>query len=179
MTDDQVPTSQPTSAADQGRGRGETAGEQPAIVIVSGDPHARRRLDRELSRRYGMDYRRQARLASAGMPGNRAGAAASAAAPLPRPATALACLPPVAAGLRVASPAHGARKATLPCAPPCHEWANRMQGATGTCDQAFSLRVHVRRPSRAAVCLQRPLRHRCLGVGDQRGLGKPWAERTA
>ena len=56
MTDDQVPTSQPTSAADQGRGRGERAGEQPAIVIVSGDPHARRRLDRELSRRFGMDY---------------------------------------------------------------------------------------------------------------------------
>jgi thioredoxin reductase (NADPH) len=56
MTDDQVSTSQLTSAADQGRGRGETAGEQPAIVIVSGDPHARRRLDRELSRRYGMDY---------------------------------------------------------------------------------------------------------------------------
>ena len=56
MTDDQVPTSQPSSAADQGQGRGETADEQPAIVIVSRDPGARRRLDRELSRRYGMDY---------------------------------------------------------------------------------------------------------------------------
>ncbi len=56
MTDDEVPASQRSSAADQGRGRGETAGEQPAIVIVSRDPHAGRRLDRELSRRYGMDY---------------------------------------------------------------------------------------------------------------------------
>jgi len=56
MTDDQGLTSQPTSAADQGRGGGETAGGQPAIVIVSRDPRARRRLDRELSRRYGMDY---------------------------------------------------------------------------------------------------------------------------
>ncbi len=56
MTDDQVPTSQPASVADQGQGRGETAGEQPAIVIFSRDPRARGRLDRELSRRYGMDY---------------------------------------------------------------------------------------------------------------------------
>jgi thioredoxin reductase len=56
MTDDQVPTSQPTSAVDQGPGRAETAGEQPAIVIVSRDARARKRLDRELSRRYGMDY---------------------------------------------------------------------------------------------------------------------------
>ena len=56
MTDDQVPARQPASAADQGRDGGDTAGERPAIVIVSRDPHARRRLDRELSRRYGMDY---------------------------------------------------------------------------------------------------------------------------
>lgn len=56
MTDDQVPTSQPTSPAGQGTGRAETAGEQPAIVIVSRDPSARKRLDRELSRRYGTDY---------------------------------------------------------------------------------------------------------------------------
>jgi thioredoxin reductase len=57
MTDDQVPARQPRSAADQGPDRGETAGERPAIVIVSRDPHARGRLERELARRYGMDYR--------------------------------------------------------------------------------------------------------------------------
>ena len=56
MTDDQVRTGQRTSAADQGRDGGETAREQPAIVIVSRDPGARERLDRELSRRYAMDY---------------------------------------------------------------------------------------------------------------------------
>jgi thioredoxin reductase len=56
MTDDQVPTSQPTPAVDQGREAGEAAREHPAIVIVSRDPGARERLDRELSRRYGMDY---------------------------------------------------------------------------------------------------------------------------
>jgi thioredoxin reductase len=56
MTDDRVPIRQPTSAADQGQDPGETAGEHPAIVIVSRDPQARRRLDGELSRRYGMDY---------------------------------------------------------------------------------------------------------------------------
>jgi thioredoxin reductase len=56
MTDDQVPASQPTSAADPERGRGETAERQPAIVVVSRDIHARRRLGQELSRRYGLDY---------------------------------------------------------------------------------------------------------------------------
>ena len=56
MTDDQVRTGQHTSAADQGRDGGETAREWPAIVIVSRDPGARGRLDRELSRRYAMDY---------------------------------------------------------------------------------------------------------------------------
>jgi thioredoxin reductase (NADPH) len=56
MTDDQVRTGQPTSAPDQGRDGDETAREQPAIVIVSRDPGARERLDRELSRRYAMDY---------------------------------------------------------------------------------------------------------------------------
>jgi thioredoxin reductase len=56
MTGDQAPTSQPTSAGDRGQARGEAAEERPAIVIVSGDSRARRRLDRELSRRYGMDY---------------------------------------------------------------------------------------------------------------------------
>jgi thioredoxin reductase len=56
MTDDQASASQSTSPADQGRDGGETIGEQPAIVIVSGDPDARESLGRELSRRYGMDY---------------------------------------------------------------------------------------------------------------------------
>jgi thioredoxin reductase len=55
MTDDRVPISQRATAG-QGQGRGETGEEQPAIVIVSQDPHARERLDGELSRRYGMDY---------------------------------------------------------------------------------------------------------------------------
>jgi hypothetical protein len=50
MTDDQVRTGQHTSAADHGRDGDETAREQPAIVIISRDPGARERLDRELSR---------------------------------------------------------------------------------------------------------------------------------
>jgi hypothetical protein len=47
------------AAADEGlaaAGRGEAAGAQAAIVIVSGDPGARGILYRELSKRYGMDY---------------------------------------------------------------------------------------------------------------------------
>jgi thioredoxin reductase len=56
MTDDRVTTSQGAAQAGQAQDHGEANGERPAIVIVSRDPHARKRLDRELSRRYGMDY---------------------------------------------------------------------------------------------------------------------------
>jgi thioredoxin reductase len=56
MTGDQLPTNQ---AAPDGPGQDQSQGgsaEQPAIVVVSRDPSARKRLVRELSRRYGMDY---------------------------------------------------------------------------------------------------------------------------
>ena len=77
MTSDQLPTNQ--AAAPDGQGQPGSA-EQPAIVIVSRDPNARKRLVRELSRRYGMDYQievcgepaeleaRLRRLADAGIP---------------------------------------------------------------------------------------------------------------
>ena len=48
------------AAAHQGpasAGRGETAGAQAAIVIVAREPGARAILHRELSKRYGADYR--------------------------------------------------------------------------------------------------------------------------
>jgi thioredoxin reductase len=54
VADDQLRTDQ--SAAPAGQRQDEAILDQPAIVIVSRDPHARKRLDRELSRRYGMDY---------------------------------------------------------------------------------------------------------------------------
>ena len=48
-----------TAAADEGLAaavRGETAGAQAAIVIVSREPGAREILRRELTKRYGADY---------------------------------------------------------------------------------------------------------------------------
>jgi thioredoxin reductase len=53
MTNDQLPTNQ--AAAPDGHGK-DGGADRPAIVIISRDPNARKRLVRELSRRYGMDY---------------------------------------------------------------------------------------------------------------------------
>ena len=53
MTNDQLPTNQ--AAAPGGHGK-DGGADRPAIVIISRDPNARKRLVRELSRRYGMDY---------------------------------------------------------------------------------------------------------------------------
>jgi thioredoxin reductase len=53
MTGDQF--SAPQAVAPDGHSQPGSA-ERPAIVIVSRDPNARKRLVRELSRRYGMDY---------------------------------------------------------------------------------------------------------------------------
>ena len=52
MTNDQLPTNQ---AAPDSHGQ-DGGADRPAIVIISRDPNARKRLVRELSRRYGMDY---------------------------------------------------------------------------------------------------------------------------
>jgi thioredoxin reductase (NADPH) len=80
MTSDQLPTDQPAAPDGHGQGQPGSSAEQPAIVIVSRDPNARKRLVRELSRRYGMDYQievcddpagletRLRRLADAGTP---------------------------------------------------------------------------------------------------------------
>src|SRR6202012_3807970 len=56
---DDMTASGATAAADEGlvtAVRGETAGAQAAIVIVSREPAARETLRRELSKRYGADY---------------------------------------------------------------------------------------------------------------------------
>jgi thioredoxin reductase len=78
MTNDQLPSNQ--AAPPDGHGQPDSSADQPAIVIVSRDPKARKRLVRELSRRYGMDYQIEVcdepaeleamlrRLASAGTP---------------------------------------------------------------------------------------------------------------
>jgi thioredoxin reductase (NADPH) len=56
MTGDQLPTNHAVAADGQGQGQPGSSAERPAIVTVSRDPNARKRLLRELSRRYGMDY---------------------------------------------------------------------------------------------------------------------------
>jgi len=55
MTGDQFPADQATPDGQDQTQSGSSAG-HPAIVIVSRDPNARRRLAGELSRRYGTDY---------------------------------------------------------------------------------------------------------------------------